>query len=107
MEEFLTTPGECPASPGPHWWETPGLLRTALVQLDGQVGAVVNVEKHVVDPAVVSGEVAGQLGRIAQQMRLGAGGGAVEPSSSATGFEPVTLGFTREAGSIRRRVNGR
>ncbi len=107
MEEVLTASGERPASLDPRWWETPGLLRTALVQLDVQVGTVVNVEKRVVDPAVVSGEVAGQLGRLAQQMGLGAGGGTVEPSSSATGFEPVTLGFTRQAGSIRRRVNGR
>ncbi len=68
---------------------------------------MVNAEKHMVDRAVVSDEVAGQLERIAQQMGLDAGGGAVEPSSSAPGFEPVKPGFTRDTGLIRRQVSGR
>lgn len=89
-------------SSGPHWWEAPGSLRTCLLLLDGQVAAVVNAEKHVVDPAAVSGEVAGPLGRIAQQMGLGAGNAAVGQPDRAFGFEPVKPSFTRETGSIRR-----
>ena len=89
-------------SPGPRWWETPGSLRTSLLRLDGQVGAVVNAERHVVDPAVVSGEVAGQLGRLVQQMGLGTGDEAVGFPDEALVFEPVKPSFTREAGSVRR-----
>jgi hypothetical protein len=77
-------------------------LRARLLRLDGQVGAVVNAEKHGVDPVVVSGEVAGQLGRLVQQMDLGAGDGAVVQSGRELGFEPIKPGFTREAGSFRR-----
>lgn len=80
---------------------------TCLLRFDGQMGAIVNAEKHLVDPAVVSGEVAGQLGWIAQRMGLDAGEGAAEPSSSAPGFGFVKGGFTREAGSIRRQVPSR
>jgi hypothetical protein len=103
----LTKTDKHPDSPGPRWWEAPGSLRTSLLWLDGQVGTIVNAEKHVVDPAAVSGEVAGQLERLVQQMGLGAGDGVVEPSSSARGFEPVKPGFTREAGLIRRQVSDR
>lgn len=104
MEEVLTTPGERPAGSGPRWWEDPASLRTCLLLLDGQVGAVVNAERHGADPAAVSGEVAGALERIAQQMGLGAGDGVVQPSNRAPGLEPVKPGFTREAGSFRRQV---
>lgn len=97
-------PNEHAGSSAPRWWDTPGSLRTCLLRLDGQVGAIVAAEEHVVDPAVVSGEVAGQLGRIAQQMGLAAGTAAVEQSDRAFGFEPVKLGFTRETGSIRRQA---
>lgn len=89
-------------NPGSHWWDTSGSLRARLLRLDGQVGAVVNAEKHGVDPVVVSGEVAGQLGRLVQQMDLGAGDGAVVQSGRELGFEPIKPGFTREAGSFRR-----
>jgi hypothetical protein len=74
-----------------------------LLRLDGQVGAIVNAEKHAVDPAVISGEVAAQFGRLVQQMSVG--DGAVAQSSSATGFGPVKSSFTREAGLIRRQVS--
>jgi hypothetical protein len=96
-----------PDGPDSHRWGIPKSLRTCLLRLDGQVGAVVNVERHVVNPAVVSGEVAGQLGRLAQQMDLGAGDGTVEQPSSATRFGPIKPGFTREAGLIRRQVSDR
>jgi len=99
LEVVLTTADERPASA--HWWATPGPLGTRLVRLDGQVGVVVNAEKHVLDPSGVSGEVARQLERIAQQMGLGAGGEAVGRSETAPGSEPVKQGFTREAGSLR------
>ncbi len=88
----------------PHKSEDPGSLRASLLRLDGQVGTVVNAEMHLVAPVVVSGEVAGQLERIAQQTVLGTGGGVVEPQDEAPRFEPVKAGFTREAGSFRRRV---
>lgn len=107
MEEGLTAPGESPASSDPRWSDTPGSLRALLLRLDGQVGAVVTIEKHVVDSASVSGELARQLGRIAQQMDLSAGYGAVEPASGAPGFGPMKLGFTREAASIRRQMSER
>ncbi len=87
---------------GLRWWEAPGSLRTALLRLDGRVGVVVNAERHVVDPAVVSGEVAGQLGRLAQQMGLGTGDEGVGYPDKALVFEPVKPSFTREAGSSRR-----
>ncbi len=85
-----------------RWWETPGSLRTALLRLDGRVGVVVNAEKHEVDPPVISGEVAGQLGRLVQQMGLGTGDEAVGYSDKALVFEPIKPSFTREAGSNRR-----
>ncbi len=87
-----------------RWWETPGSLRTGLLRLDGQVGVVVNAEKHVVDPAVVSDAVTGQLGRVARQMGLDTGDGAAEQPGEAPGFESVKPTFTRVAGSFRRRV---
>ncbi len=87
-----------------RWWETPGSLRTGLLRLDGQVVAVVNAEKHVVDPAVVFDEVAGQLGRVARQMGLDTGDGAVEQSGEAPGFEPAKPTYTRVAGLFRRQV---
>jgi hypothetical protein len=93
-----------PGDSDPRWWETPGSLRTCLLRLDCEVGAVVHAEKHLADPAVVSGEVAGQLERMAQQTGLGAGDGVVEGPGRAPGFEPVKPGFTRQAGSFRRRV---
>ena len=92
---------------GLRWWETSGSLRGRLLQLDGQVGAVVNAEKHVADPAAVSGELARQLGRLAQQMGFGTGNGVADHAEVAPGFEPVKPGFTREAGSIRRWVSDR
>jgi hypothetical protein len=86
-----------------HWWKIQGSLRTIMLRLDSQVGAVVNTEKHVVDPAVVSGEVTRQLEQIAEQMGLG-GDGMVEQPYKAFGFVPIKPGFTREAGSFRRQV---
>ncbi len=103
----MTAKDNPPGSPGSRWWEPPGLLRVRLLRLDSQVGAVVNGEKHVIDPAVFSGEVAGQLRRIAQQLGVGAGDGAVEQSDRAPGFESVKPGFTREAGLVRRQVSDR
>ncbi len=91
-------------SVGPHWSDTMGSLRAPLLRLDGQVGAVVNAEKHVVDPAVVSDEVVGQLERIAHQMGLDTDNGAVKQSGEVPAFEPVKPGFTRVAGSFRRQV---
>jgi hypothetical protein len=85
----------------------PESLRTRLLRLDGEVGTVVNAEKHVVDPAVISGEVAARFGRLVQQMCPGAEHGVVEQPSNATGFGPVKPGFTREAGSVRQRVSDR
>lgn len=87
------------------WWKTSGSLRTALLRLDGQVGAVVNTEKHVIDPGVVSGELAGQLEGIAQQMGVDTDDVAVERSGKGPGFGPVKPGFTREVGSFRRQVS--
>jgi hypothetical protein len=103
MEEVLTAPNEHP-SPDPGRWETLGLLRSALLRLDGQLAAIVKAETHVVDPVAVSDELARQLKRIAQQMGLGAGDGAAKESGKVRGFEPVKPGFTREAGSFRRQV---
>ena len=77
-------------------------MRTYLLRLDGELGAVVNVEKRVVDPWIVSGEVGRQLERISQQMGLGAGDGVVKQLGSVLEFEPVKPDFTREAGSFRR-----
>ena len=89
-------------SPAPQVWETPGSLRSRLLCLDGALGVVVNAEKRVVDPWIVSGEVGGQLERIAQQMGLGAGDGVVKQLGSVLELEPVKPDFTREAGSFRR-----
>lgn len=50
----MTTASKHLGGSSSRWWETSGSLRTALVQLDGQLVAVVNAEKRVVDPAVVS-----------------------------------------------------
>lgn len=104
MEDSLTNANRHPGRPSPAWWEAPGSLRTFLLLLDGQVGAKVSVEKHVVDAAVVSDELARQLERIAQQMGLGAGNAAIEQSDRVFGFEPVKPFFTRETGSIRRQA---
>ena len=90
-----------PGGSGPRWWGTPGSLRTALLRLDGRVGVVVNAEKQVADPAVVSGEVARQLGWLVQQMGLGTGDEAVNYPNALV-FEPIKPSFTREAGSTRR-----
>ena len=87
-----------PGWSGYSWRE----LRTNLLRLDGELGALVNAEKHVVHSAVIFGEVAGQLGRIAQQMGLDTDDGKVEQSGKASGFEPVKPGFTRITGSFRR-----
>lgn len=98
----MTEQIERSGSSGPCWWETPGSLRSCLLRLDGLVGVVVNAEKRVVDPAVVSGEVAGQLRRVAQQWAMDAGDGMVEQSDREFGFEHVQPGFTRQGGSFRR-----
>ncbi len=98
----MTTLGGQPGSPDPRWWETPGSLRSRLLRLDGQIGAVAHAERHAVDPAVISGEVAGELGRLVQQMGLDTGDEAVGYSDGALVFEPVKPSFTREAGSNRR-----
>ncbi len=103
----MTTPGERPACPHSSWWEAPGSLRTRLLGLDSQVEAIVNAERHVVDPVVVFGEVARQLDRIAQQMGLGAGDRVVKQSGRVLVFEPVKPYFTRKTGSIRQLVRGR
>jgi len=102
--ESVTNTIRHPSGSDPHWWKIPGSLRTCLLRLDSQVGAVVNVEKCVVDPAGVPDEVVGQLERIAQQMGLNSGNGVVGQLGSAPGFEPVKPGFTRVAGSFRRQV---
>lgn len=81
--------------------QAPGSLRTGLLRLDGQVGAVVNSEKHVVDPAAVSSDLARQLRRIAQQMGLDAGTETVGDPGTALVFESIKPSFTREAGSSR------
>lgn len=81
-----------------------GSLLASLLRLDGQVGAVVNAGKHMVEPSVVSSEMAVQLERIARQTGLSSGNGVVEQPGSARGFEPVKPGFTREVGSFRRQV---
>lgn len=107
MEELLTTPNENTGIPGARWWKSPGSLLTCLLRLDGAVGAVVNAEKHLANPAVVFGEVAGELGRLVQQIGLGAGDGVVEQSDKAPTFGPVKPDFTREAGSIRQWVGDR
>ncbi|MCA1707030.1 MAG: hypothetical protein LC808_28695 [Actinobacteria bacterium] len=78
-------------------------MRARLLRFDGQVGAVVNAEKQVVDPAVAPGKLAEQLERIAQQMGLSPGG-AAEQSGKDFVLEPAKPGFTRVAGSIRRQV---
>jgi hypothetical protein len=87
-----------------RWWQNPGSLRAFLVPLDDRLGAVVNVEKDVVDTTLVSGEVAGQLGWVAQRMGLSTGNGMVEQSDRALGFEPAKPGYTREAGLIQRQA---
>ena len=85
-----------------RWGEIPGSLRIALLRLDGQVGVVVNAEKQVACPAVVSGDLAGHLGRLAQQMGLGTGNGVAGNPDGVPVFEPTKPSFTREAGSSRR-----
>jgi hypothetical protein len=103
--EILATRHEHPDSLCARWWETPGSVRASLLRLDGQVGVVVNAEKHVVPPVVGSGEVAGQLEQIAQRMGMGTDDGVFEQSDLAPGFEPAKPGFTRESGSFRRQVS--
>lgn len=51
---------------------------------------------------MISGEVAGRLGRLAQQMDLGTGDVAAGFPDKALVFEPIKPSFTREAGSSRR-----
>jgi hypothetical protein len=70
QEETLMAPDNESVSPGLRWWETAGSLRATLMRLDGQVSAVVNVEKYVINPATISGKVLGKLEQIAQQMGL-------------------------------------
>lgn len=103
MGGSIITTSSHPWISNPHWWDAPGSLRTVLLRLDGQVGAVANAEMHVVDPAVVSGEVARHLGRLAQQMGLGTGDGATAHRNSAPVFESIKPSFTREMGSSPRR----
>lgn len=92
----MTTPDGHPGSSGPSWWETPGSLCAALLRLDGQVGLVVHTERHVVEPAtVVSDDMARHLGRLLEEMGLGAGDGAPSRSGRAPGFERVKPSFTR------------
>lgn len=86
--------------PDSPWWE----LRTNLLRLDGQVGSVVNAEKHVVDSGPVSNDMARNLGRLLEQIGIDAGNGTSGLSDTAPAFERVKPGFTREAGSFRRRV---
>lgn len=88
----------------PRWWQVPGSLRNHLLRRDGHVGTVVNAEKHVSRPMVVSGELAGELGRIARQMGLGTDDGVAEQSGKVPGSGCVSPGFTREVGSFRRQV---
>lgn len=107
MEEVLTTANERSGSRDPWRSEIPGSLRTCLLQLDAQLVAVVNAEKHLVDPAAICGEVAREHERLMQQMGLGERDGMVEQPGAAPQFESVKPGFTREVGSIRRRVSGR
>lgn len=107
MGESLTTTSTHPGGPDPIGWETRRPLGTWLLRCDGQIGAVVDAEKNVVDPAVVSGTVTGQLELLAQQMGLGSGNRANGMTSSATGFGSVKPGFTREAGSFRRQAPSR
>ncbi|MGH3886012.1 MAG: hypothetical protein ACRDSZ_05460 [Pseudonocardiaceae bacterium] len=92
---------------GLRWCGAPGSLRAWLLRLDGQLGAVVNAEKHVVEPAVVSSRVAGELGRLVQEMRLGSGDGQAVQPGGVPGFESVTPGFTRVAGLLRQQVSDR
>ena len=91
-------------NPKPHYGETPGLLRTRLLRLDGEVGTVVEAEKQVVDSPAISGDVARHLKYRAQQMGLDPGDGEVEQPGNGPGFEPAKPGFTRVAGSFRRQV---
>lgn len=104
MEEILTSTSEHSDSLGSRWWSTPGSLRSRLLRSDGQVGAVVNTKKHVIDSGMISGKLAGQLERIALQMGLSLGNGGVEQSGGAPVFEPVKPDFTREVGSFQRQV---
>lgn len=90
-----------PSGFSPHWCGDPGSLRTRLLQLDGQVGAVANAEKHATKPAAVSGDLARHLRRIAQQMGLDAGPETADEPHTARAFEPIKPSFTREAGSSR------
>jgi len=92
-----------PGSSGPYWWwETSGSLAARLLRLDGRLGAVVNVEKQVAVPVVVSDDLARHLGLLAQQMGLGTGDGSADHSDRALVFEPIKPSFTREVGSSRR-----
>ncbi len=104
MEKPLITSRDLDGS-GPHWWKIPGSLRTTLLRLDGQTGAVVSVEKHVASSAAGFGDLAEHLGRLV--LGLGSGDGVVEQSGTAPRFEPVKSSFTRVAGSIRRQVDDR
>jgi hypothetical protein len=97
--------GSHPASFDSPWSKTLGSLRTNLLRLDSQVGAVVKAAKQVVDPVVVFDEVPGQLERIARQMGLVAADGTVDQSDSVPRIEPAKPGFTRESGSFRRQVS--
>ncbi len=75
---------------------------TSLLRLDGQVGSVVNAEKHVAGSGPVSHDIARHLGQLLEQMGLDAGNGTAGLSYKALAFERVKPGFTREAGSFRR-----
>ncbi len=87
--------------------DIPDSLQETLLRLDGQVGVVVDAEKHMIDPPLISGDVAGELERVARQMGLGTAGEVVGQSDAAQVFPPAKPGFTREAGSLRRQVSGR
>lgn len=101
MERPLVTTSRHINGSGCHRWQAPGSLRTALLRLDSQVGAVVDNEKHVADPAAVSSDLARHLRRIAQQMGLDAGAETADDPGTTLVFEAIKPSFTREAGSSR------
>lgn len=92
-----------PNRAGPCWCESPGSLRTNLLRLDGQVAAIVNVEKNVARPATISSAVAQHLGPLVKQMGLGAEDEMVEQAGGAL-LETAKAGFVREAVTIRRQI---
>lgn len=94
-------------SSGLHWQETPGLLRSALLRIDSEAGAIIHDEKQAVSPAsdaFALRERAQCIAQLARKVGLIAGSESMtfDYPDKALVFEPIKSSFTREAGSLSR-----